>query len=84
MKQKVKHNTKKLQGIVTKLSSAQTIKVEVAIISKHPLYKKMIKIHKSFLVQCEDETIKVSDKVLITEGSPASKHKSFYLVKKLS
>ena len=84
MSQKAKHNPKKLQGVVTKLSSAKTIKVKVEKVAKHPLYKKMIKSHKSYLVHCEDESIKVADKVAITEGSPASQHKSFYLVKKLS
>jgi small subunit ribosomal protein S17 len=83
MDQKAKIHRKRMQGVVTKLSSAKTIKVKVETVSRHPLYKKTIKSHKSYLVHCEDEAIKIKDKVMIEEGSPVSQHKSFYLVKKL-
>jgi small subunit ribosomal protein S17 len=74
---------KKLQGIVTKLSSALTIKVETENKSTHPKYKKVIRVHKEYLVHCEDKEIKVGDTVIIEEGKPKSKSKCFYLVKKI-
>lgn len=82
MEQKVKQNRKRMKGVVIKLSSAKTIKVKVETVSKHPLYKKIIRSHKSYLVHCEDDTIKLNDKVMIEEGSPVSTKKTFYLLKK--
>lgn len=75
---------KKLQGEVIKLSSTNTIKVLVETKSIHPLYKKIIKEHKKYLVQCTDADVKVGDKVQIEEGKPVSSSKSFYFVKKIS
>ena len=74
---------KKLQGVVTKLSSAKTIKVEVENKFIHPKYQKIIKSHQQFLVHCEDPEVKIGDNVIIEEGSPKSHSKSFYLVKKV-
>lgn len=76
-------NKKKLQGKVTKLSSTNTIKVEVENKSMHPKYQKVIKKHKEFLVHCTDKEIVVGDTVIIEEGSPVSSSKCFYLVKKI-
>ncbi len=84
MEKSVKKNTtKKMQGEVIKLSSTNTIKVEVETKFTHALYKKIIKEHKKYLVQCTDADVKVGDKVIIEEGSPLSSKKSFYFVKKL-
>ena len=74
---------KRLQGLVTKLSSANTIKVEVESKAKHPKYRKVIKSHKEFLVHCIDKEIVVGNSVIIEEGSPKSSSKCFYFVKKL-
>lgn len=76
-------NKKKLQGVVVKLSGVNTIKVKVETKTTHPLYKKIVKKHKYYLVHCEDESILEKDKVIITEGRPVSKNKSFYFVKKI-
>jgi len=83
-KQKVKISKKKrLQGLVSKLSSLNTIKVEVENKSKHKKYKKVIKTHKEYLVHCIDKEIKIGDMVIIEEGRPMSSSKCFYLVKKI-
>ena len=74
---------KKLQGIVTKLSSDMTIKVETENKSKHPMYKKVISVNKEYLVHCENKEIKVGDTVIIEEGRPMSSSKCFYFVKKI-
>lgn len=74
---------KKLQGIVTKLSSAMTIKVETENKSMHKKYKKVISFHKEYLVHCVDKDVKVGDVVVIEEGRPMSSSKCFYFVKKI-
>ena len=84
MEKKVIKNSKKLQGKVIKLSSTNTIKVLVESKYHHPLYKKIIKEHKRYLVECTDAEVKVGDKVQIQEGKPASAKKCFYFVKKIS
>ena len=84
MNETTKTTTKKMQGEVIKLSSANTIKVEVETKYTHALYKKILKEHKKYLVQCTNTDVKVGDKVIIEEGSPVSSKKSFYFVKKLS
>lgn len=75
---------KRLQAVVIKLSSAKTIKVLAENKYTHPKYKKIVKVHKKYLVHCEDESIKENDIVIIEEGKPISKNKSFYFVKKIS
>jgi len=75
---------KRLQGKVIKLSSDKTIKVLVETKYTLSLYKKIIKEHKKYLVHCEDSTVALDDVVIIEEGRPVSKNKSFYFVKKLS
>ncbi len=75
---------KRLQGKVIKLSSDKTIKVLVETKYTHALYKKIIKEHKKYLAHCEDSTVAINDVVIIEEGRPVSRNKSFYFVKKLS
>lgn len=84
MENLVSKNRKKLQGEVVKLSSTNTIKVKVETKYTHPLYKKIIKEHKSYLVHCTDSDVKVGDIVQIEEGRPLSSSKSFYFIKKIS
>lgn len=74
---------KTLQGIVVSTKMDKTITVRVERKFPHPLYKKIISKHKKYLVHCEDEGIKDGDLVLIEEGKPISKRKSFYFVKKI-
>ncbi len=71
-----------LQGIVTKLSSTNTIKIKVETKAKHPKYQKVIKSHKEYLVHCTDSEVKVGDTVVVEEGRPMSNSKCFYFVKK--
>lgn len=84
MEKKVVKNNKKLRGEVIKVSGENTIKVLVETKSVHPLYGKIIKEHKKYLVHCEDEGVEIGDLVLIEEGRPMSSRKCFYFVKKLS
>jgi small subunit ribosomal protein S17 len=82
MTKKETNNKKRMQGVVTKIGSANTITVKVETKTTHPLYKKIVKTHKKYLVHNTDTSIAVNDKVIIEGGKPVSKNKSFYFVKK--
>lgn len=92
MKQPVKVENlkgKKIQGEVIKLSSEKTVKVRVEKKQSHPLYGKIIKTHKNYLVHNDPdngigvEDIKIGDVVVIQETRPISKSKKFVLLNKL-
>lgn len=74
-----------LQGIVTKFSNENTVKVEVESKFPHPLYGKIIKRHKQYLVHIEKKVkdLEIGDEVIIEESRPISKNKSWKLVKKV-
>jgi small subunit ribosomal protein S17 len=78
-KKEAKRKTK--QGIVTKVVDTKTVKVEVENKKAHPLYGKIIKSHKRYLVDANGKTVTVGDKVIIEECSPISKNKKFKLIK---
>ncbi|NLM16257.1 MAG: 30S ribosomal protein S17 [Candidatus Riflebacteria bacterium] len=62
-------------GKVIKNSSRKTVKVEIEGIVQHPLYKKYIKRHTTFLVHDPEEKCKTGDIVKIEECRPMSKLK---------
>lgn len=72
---------KKLQGVVVSINGS-TIKVRVESKYPHPIYKKIVATHKTYLVHSEDDKVEVGDKVTIEEGRPVSKSKKFYLINK--
>lgn len=74
---------KKLQGVVTNVVDGKTIKVKVEAKYQHPLYKKIIKKHKNYLVHSTKEGIEKGQIVWIVEGKPVSKTKKFYLLEKV-
>lgn len=67
---------KKLQGVVFSAKLEQTAIVVVENSWKHPLYQKMIKRSKKYLVQ-NDVKAKVGDNVELTETRPLSARKRF-------
>ncbi|MDQ6984964.1 MAG: uS17 family ribosomal protein [Candidatus Dojkabacteria bacterium] len=83
-----KNNTEKkvikreVTGEVVKISSTNTVKIRVEIKFAHPLYEKILKKHKNFLVHASDkqiENIKVGDTVIAESCKPISKNKTFIL-----
>jgi small subunit ribosomal protein S17 len=83
MTKKETKNKKRMQGKIIQISGMNTLKVRVEIKTTHPLYKKIVKSHKNFLVHSEKAGMEIGDSVIIEEGRPLSKNKSFYLVKKV-
>ncbi len=73
-----------LQGEVVKKSSAQTIRVKIEKKQAHPLYGKVVRSHKHYLVHCTDmDNIAVGDIVVIGEMKPMSKSKSWEVINKV-
>jgi small subunit ribosomal protein S17 len=69
-------------GIVSKVSSKNTVSVIVQTMKMHPVYKKRIKISKKYLVHCTDENmLNEGMKVRIKSCRPISKQKSWYVEK---
>ena len=82
MEKKIKAR-KKLMGEVVSMTSESTAKIKVERKMTHPLYKKIIKSHKYYLVENSLKDIKVGDKVFIEEGRPSSRRKNFNILKKV-
>jgi small subunit ribosomal protein S17 len=68
-------------GIVVGMPGLKTIKVETIITQVHPLYQKIMRKKRRFLVQCET-TVAIGDEVKFTETPPISRHKHFKIVEK--
>ena len=62
-------------GVVVDNKTKKTVAVLVERPVRHPLYKKIIKKKKKFLVHDEYEKCKVGDSVKIVETRPLSKRK---------
>jgi small subunit ribosomal protein S17 len=69
-----KRKTTKVGTVVAK-KMKKTVTVEVERQFRHPLYKKIVRQKKTFLVHDETEKCKVGDSVRIIETRPISKTK---------
>ncbi|MGD1009698.1 MAG: 30S ribosomal protein S17 [Candidatus Aminicenantales bacterium] len=69
-----KRKTTKVGTVVAK-KMKKTVTVEVERQIRHPLYKKIVRQKKTFLVHDETEKCKVGDTVRIIETRPISKMK---------
>ncbi|MBD3180714.1 30S ribosomal protein S17 [Candidatus Poribacteria bacterium] len=67
-------------GIVTGNSMDKTASVLVERRIEHPLYKRVIKRSKKYLVHDENNECKMGDKIRIEETRPLSKRKSWKLL----
>lgn len=71
-------------GQVISIKTAQTVRVAVNYIYRHPKYKKIMRRQTKLLVHNELEGIKEGDTVQIVKSKPFSKLKHFKLLKKLN
>jgi small subunit ribosomal protein S17 len=69
------NNRKRLQGRVVSNAMDKTVVVAVKRTTRHPLYKKVIKITKKYKVHDETNAIPVGALVQIVESRPISKTK---------
>ena len=72
---------KTLTGVVVSAKNTKTVTVEVERKFNHPLYKKLVIMHKKYAVHDEKGIAKLGDRVRIRECRPMSKTKHFYVVK---
>ena len=70
-----------LNGKVVKKSGDKTISVLVTRQTKHPTYKKLIRVSKKYLAHDSENKIIVGDSVRIQETKPISKNKSWEVIK---
>lgn len=71
---------KKLDGVVVSKNADNKVKVRVERKMTHPVYGKIVKSHKNYLVVDADNKAEIGDKVTIEEGRPVSKKVYFYIV----
>ena len=69
---------KRFKGVIVKKSGDKTYKVRVVRQYPHPLYRKVVKDVRYFLVHSEKEH-KVGEEVIIRETRRISKRKSFII-----
>ena len=71
--------TKNKTGVVTSDKMQKSIVVLVTRTTKHPLYKKYIRVRKKFIAHDENSQARIGDFVRIEECRPISKRKSWSL-----
>ena len=75
----LKNYRKEKIGIVIRAKTPKTIVVETQRLVQHPLYKKVIRKRKRYMVHDEAGKAKVGDRVRMVEYRPISKTKSWRL-----
>lgn len=73
---------KEFKGKVVSAKMANTVIVEVAHETRHPLYKKIVKRTKRFAAHVDGLTLAEGEYVTIAETKPISKTKHFLVVGK--
>ena len=71
-------------GVVVSDVQDKTIVVNVDRRTQHPMYKKVVKVRRKFVVHDEKNEAKVGDTVRIAETRPLSKTKCWRLIEILS
>lgn len=71
---------KTFEGIVVSNKTKNTAVVKVVRTTAHPLYRKLIKRSRRFLVETMDFTLVTGDRVKIAETKPLSKKKHFKII----
>ena len=80
MTEQVKKVRRELTGDVVSNKMEKTIVVEVTRITRHPKFKKVMRVHKRFHAHDEKKQATLGDKVRIGEIRPMSKLKRWELV----
>lgn len=74
--------TKILQGVVVSTKMQNTVTVKVERKYRHPVYSKVVKSHKKYLVDNPKLKLVEGDLVTIKEVRPLSKNKHYQVVEK--
>ena len=71
------------EGLIASTAMDKTVVVSVVERVRHPRYAKTVQRTKRILAHNEDETLKVGDRVRLSETRPLSKHKRWRIVEVL-
>lgn len=74
--------TKTLEGVVVSTKMTKTVTVKVERKFRHPVYSKVVKSHKKYLVDNPSLKLTEGDLVTIKEVRPLSKQKHYQVVAK--
>ena len=74
----MKNTRRRINGVVTKLSSEKTVSVRVDRTTRHPLYGKVIRHNKIYMAH-DLLGCKTGDKVRMVESKPISKRKRWVI-----
>jgi small subunit ribosomal protein S17 len=81
MPSNIKRNSRKERiGVVISDKMDKTITVQVSMVSRHPLYDKLVRTAAKFKAHDEKEAANIGDTVKIIETRPLSKTKRWRLV----
>ena len=75
---------KVLTGTVVSNKMDKTVVVRVARIYRHPLYGKVVKVHKKYHAHDENNSCQEGDEVRILETRPLSKTKRWVVIENLT
>lgn len=74
--------TRRMSVTATRDSVDKTVRVQVELRVKHPLYGKIITRRRSMLAHDEDNVARRGDRLILEEGRRVSRHKSWRVVGK--
>jgi small subunit ribosomal protein S17 len=75
----MRERRKTLVGTVTSDKLDKTVVVTIERVTRHPLYGKIMKTHKSYKAHNENNEAKMGDTVRICECRPISKDKNYFV-----
>jgi len=75
---------KVLTGVVVSNKMDKTVVVRVARTFRHPLYGKVVKVHKKYHAHDENNSCQEGDEVRILEARPLSKTKRWVVIENLT
>ncbi len=73
-----------LTGVVVSNKMDKTVVVRVARTYRHPLYGKVVKVHKKYHAHDENNSCQEGDEVRILESRPLSKTKRWVVIENLT
>ena len=71
---------RQLQGTVVSNKMDKTAVVRVERLKAHPLYRKVMRLHRKFMAHDAENAAQIGDEVIIEECRPLSRHKRWQIV----
>ena len=81
MEGKKRSKRKEKEGKVVKISGNKSVLVEVTRRVRHPVYGKIVKKRKKFMVHDDDNIAQIGDLVTFVESRPLSRRKRWRILK---